>query len=219
MRRRGRASINTSASMQVIRNPIRWRTSAIGLYGKFIQGGTRIGAAIFPRYTRSHTRDSVHIYTCLASAGARDLRKYSRARRKTRENLSSPHRGSSIRRWKRVKPSDRLFARRINICSSACFYVCPDNFVARNTGTGYVCPNLPLDRSDPLLDVISEISARAIELCMDSKLRIYNNGSLKLGIDLQVETRNLKVVGWFLIRFVKIVGILKYIGIRNLEVR
>lgn len=94
MRRGGLAAINTPASMQVIRNPIR-RTSAIGRrFIREIYTGWG-GSGYFPD-TRSHTRDSVHIYTCLASASARDLRKYSRAK-EARENLSSPHRGSSIR--------------------------------------------------------------------------------------------------------------------------
>lgn len=48
--------------------------------GKCIQGGGRTERRCYLPGTRSHTRDSVHIYTCLASAGARDLRKYWRAK-------------------------------------------------------------------------------------------------------------------------------------------
>lgn len=108
--------------------------------GKCIQGGGRTERRCYLPDTRSHTRDSVHIYTCLASAGARDLRKYWRAKEDAWKFIPPPppslpliadHR--SARDGKRVKPSDRLFARRINICSSACFYVCPDNFVAHGT--------------------------------------------------------------------------------------
>lgn len=81
--RRGCAAINTRASMRVIRNRIR-SAANVGrrfIYGKFIQGWERRARLHFPD-TRSHTRDSVHIYTCLGTAAARDLRKYSRAQRR-----------------------------------------------------------------------------------------------------------------------------------------
>ena len=113
-------AINT-ASMQVILQSNR-RTSAIGPpSGPVYMGNLYTDKHERDTHRLPYIRDSVHIYTCLASTSARDLRKHSREDGR-RVKIYSPFVGSSIRggsEMKRVKPRDRLFARRINICSSA----------------------------------------------------------------------------------------------------
>lgn len=98
-------------------------------------------AAPFPRHTLPYPWFRAYLHVSRNGGRAWFTQILARAT-KTRENLSCPliadHRSA---RWGRgLSLAIGLFARRINICSSACFYVCPDNFVARNTGTGYVCP-------------------------------------------------------------------------------
>ena len=133
---RGCVAINTSTGKYAGDLQSNRRTSTIGrhragLHGKFIYGQTRTRS----RYTSFHIRDSVHIYTCLASTSARDLRKHSRER-KTRQNLFSPRIIDPS--MKRVKPRDRLFARQINICSSA-VSLFAGTISLSGVRTGYIC--------------------------------------------------------------------------------
>lgn len=69
------------------------RPSGGGLYGKFIQGGEE--AAISPIHAPIPVIP--YIFTRVSHRRARVIYANTRERRKTRENLSSLHRGSSIR--------------------------------------------------------------------------------------------------------------------------
>lgn len=133
-RARGCIAINTSTGKYAGDLQSNRRTSAYAWFTR--QASTRANTMARPRYTLACVRDSVHIYTCLASASARDLRKHSRTDGRRVRIYSAV--GSAIRRTERVKPRDRLFARQINICSSAV------SLFARRvslpgTRTGYVC--------------------------------------------------------------------------------
>lgn len=190
--------------------------------GKCIQGGGRTERRCYLPDTRSHTRDSVHIYTCLASAGARDLRKYWRAKEDAWKFIPPPppslpliadHR--SARDGKRVKPSDRLFARRINICSSACFYVCPDNFVAHGTRARVMFAPTFLP---PPLTIISEISQGAAHVYQSVRVSQVGDAITRLEnwwiwSETRIEIWRFLLKDDFLICLVRYVGIFKCIEI------
>ena len=85
-----------------------------GLHGKFIYGQTRA------RYTPASAIP--YIFTRVSHRRARVIYANTRARTEDAWKFilpSSDHRSGGGSEMKRVKPRDRLFARRINICSSA----------------------------------------------------------------------------------------------------
>lgn len=133
----------------MIRDPIRRtvgrsvgcrpRPATVYTHGKMYTGWGKDGTALlFARYTLPYPwfRTYLHVsriggrawFTQILASEGRRVKIYPSP---PSPPLIADHR--SARDGKRVKPSDRLFARRINICSSACFYVCPDNFVAHGT--------------------------------------------------------------------------------------
>lgn len=127
--------------------------------------------------------------------------------------LIADHR--SARDGKRVKPSDRLFARRINICSSACFYVCPDNFVAHGTRARVMFAPTFLP---PPLTIISEISQGAAHVYQSVRVSQVGDAITRLEnwwiwSETRIEIWRFLLKDDFLICLVRYVGIFKCIEI------